>query len=268
MSHLLRNLAPISEKAWEEIEDEAKKTLSTYLAARKLVDFQGPYGWSHSAVDVGRAAPISTSVVPGVDARLREVQPLVELRATFVLAREELERIDRGCKDPDLSNVVEAAKAIATAEDRTVFRGFDGGSIEGITSAAEAASISLSDDYLAYPQSVAEALQRLRSGGVGGPYAMALGPRCYRGLHETFTPAGYPVYRQVEALLDGPIVWAPAVDGALVLSLRGGDFELTVGQDLSIGYLAHDSTTVQLYLEESLTFRVLSPEAAIPLKYT
>jgi uncharacterized linocin/CFP29 family protein len=75
------------------------------------------------------------------------------------------------------------------------------------------------------------------------------------------------VVEHVRRLLDGPIVWAPAVDGAVVLSLRGGDFELTVGQDLSIGYLEHTATSVRLYLQESFTFRVLEPEAAVPLTY-
>ena len=68
-------------------------------------------------------------------------------------------------------------------------------------------------------------------------------------------------------LIDGPIVWAPAADGAVVMSLRGGDFELTVGQDFSIGYLDHTGTSVLLYLQETFTFRVLSPQAAVPLTY-
>jgi uncharacterized linocin/CFP29 family protein len=68
-------------------------------------------------------------------------------------------------------------------------------------------------------------------------------------------------------MLDGPVVWAPAVDGAIVVSQRGGDFELVVGQDISIGYTDHDAESVSLYLEESLTFRVDSPEAAVRLAY-
>ena len=53
-------------------------------------------------------------------------------------------------------------------------------------------------------------------------------------------------------------MWAPAVDGAVVLSQRGGDFELTVGQDFAIGYRSSDAASVDLYLEESTTFRVLT----------
>ncbi len=113
---------------------------------------------------------------------------------------------------------------------------------------------------------VAEAVNKLQLAGVNGPYGIALGPRCYTGLTQT-THGGYPVLEHVRRLLDGPIVWAPGIDGAVVLSLRGGDFELTVGQDFAIGYLDHTASTVQLYLQESFTFRVLTAEAAVPLAY-
>jgi uncharacterized linocin/CFP29 family protein len=93
-----------------------------------------------------------------------------------------------------------------------------------------------------------------------------LSDRCYTGLNQT-TNGGYPVFEHVRRVLGGPIYRAPAIDGAIVLSQRGGDFELIVGQDLSIGYLSHNAEKVTLYLEESLTFRLLSPEAAVPLSY-
>ena len=61
------------------------------------------------------------------------------------------------------------------------------------------------------------------------------------------------------------IIWAPAIDGAFLLSTRGGDYELHLGQDLSIGYLSHDATSVQLYFQESLTFLVQTSEAGVAL---
>ena len=66
-------------------------------------------------------------------------------------------------------------------------------------------------------------------------------------------------------LCGGPIVWAPGVRGGVVLSLRGGDFLFESGQDLSIGYSHHDAEAVHLYLEESFSFVVATPEAAAPL---
>ena len=266
MNDLLRELAPVSAQAWSEIEAEAKRTLKAMLAARKLVEFSGPLGWAASAVGLGRTERLKAAPEKGVEARLRTAQPLVELRIPFELAREELEAVGRGAKDHALDPVREAARIAALVEDRAVFHGYPAAGIGGVAEAAVASKCTVTEDYVAYLGSVAEATHKLRTAGVAGPYAIALGPRCYTGLTKT-TIGGFPVIEHVRRLLDGPIVSAPAVDGAVVLSLRGGDFELTVGQDFSIGYLDHTATTIRLYLQESFTFRVLSPEAAVPLAY-
>ncbi|HJQ64163.1 MAG TPA: family 1 encapsulin nanocompartment shell protein [Burkholderiales bacterium] len=265
MNDLLRELAPVSAGAWREIEDEAKRTLRLMLAARKLVDFTGPLGWETSAVKHGRNTSLQSGE-PGVELRLRTVQPLLEVRVQFELAREELEAVARGAKDANLDPVREAARKAAIVEDRAVFHGHAEAGIFGIAEAAKAHTLTLTDDYTAYPAVVAEAIHNLHSAGIAGPYGIALGPRCYTGLTKT-TKGGFPVIEHVRKLVEGPIVWAPAVNGAAVLSQRGDDFELIVGQDFSIGYLDHSESAVWLYLQESFTFRVLSPEAAIPLAY-
>jgi uncharacterized linocin/CFP29 family protein len=265
--HLRRDLAPISTAAWAEIEEQAKLTLQTFLAARKLLDFSGPHGYAHAAVPLGRSTALTTAIRDGAQTRVRKLQPLTELRVPFTLSREEIDDIDRGAKDPDLAPLVDAARTIALAEDQAVFHGYAPAHIQGIMEASEKSRIELTDAFDAYPKRVVEAMHKLRSAGIGGPYALALGPRCYDGMPTTFSPGGYPVIRVVDELIDGPLVWAPAINGAVVLSLRGGDFELTVGQDLSIGYLGHDDHEVRLYLEETFTFRCLAPEAAIPLRY-
>ena len=266
MNDLKRELAPITDRGWEEIETEAKRTLATSLAGRKLVDFRGPLGWSASAISSGRVDPLETGPVRGVEARLRAVQPLLELRMSFELERQELDAIDRGAADADLGPLTEAARSIAAAEDRLIFDGFGPAATAGIVSGSAHKPIPLSEDYASYPETVARASERLRENGIGGPYAIALGPRCFTGLAETAGPGGYPVIRHVQRLLDGPVVWAPSLEGAVLLSLRGGDFELHVGRDLAIGYHEHDRTRVRLYLEESVAFRLHTPEAAVPLR--
>jgi uncharacterized linocin/CFP29 family protein len=265
MNHLHRKLAPISGAAWGEIEAEAKRTLKASLAARKLVDFAGPKGLAVSAINTGRRQSIAAGDERGVEASLHESQPLVEIRVPFELDRAELDAIDRGAKDADLDPVVAAAQRIARLEDRAVFHGHAAALIKGICECA-GEPVSLSENYEDYPNAVARALGRLRAAGVDGPYAIALGKRCYVGITET-TKGGYPVIEHVKRLLDGPLVWAPAVDGAAVVSMRGEAFELTVGQDLSIGYLEHDREMVRLYFQESFTFRVLTPHAAVALVY-
>jgi uncharacterized linocin/CFP29 family protein len=191
----------------------------------------------------------------------------VELRAHFALRRAELDAVDRGSKSPDLGPVVDAAGRIAQAEDRAVFHGYTEAGLIGIAEASPHDAVELGDRFGEYPRWVAMAVARLRGAGVEGPYGIALGPRCYAGILETTEDGGYPVLERLRLILDGPVVYAPAVDGAVVLSRRGDDFELSCGQDLSIGYERADADEVRLYLEESLTFQAHSPEAAVALRY-
>jgi uncharacterized linocin/CFP29 family protein len=266
MDHLLRELAPVPDDAWNEITNEATRTLKHFLVARRLVDFSGPHGWTKASVVRGRAVDVDNAG-GGVRTRLRTVLPLAEFRAEFNLGRAELEAIERGAQDADLDAVRDAARTLAMAEDGAVFNGNTGAGIEGIAARSSHPKVPISDNYRDYPGSVARALAMLQEAGIGGPYAVALGPRCYTGVIETTEMGGYPVLEHLRLNSGGPVLWAPAVDGAVVLSTRGGDFELTVGEDVAIGYLDHDATNVRLYLEESFTFQVLTPEAAVHLSY-
>jgi len=266
MLNLRRNEAPLSNAAWSEIDAEAKRVLELHLAARKLVDFRGPLGWARSGISVGRADD-AQSPNDGVKASLRRVQPLVELRVELSVSRIEMENVDRGAADADLDPVIEAAKKLAAAEDTVVFEGYPPGGVAGAGAGSIHAPRTISQDYEQYPFTVAEATNVLKQAGVDGPYGIALGPRCYAGLIQAPASGGFPVLDRLRNVLKGPIVWAPAVDGAVVMSLRGGDFELHVGQDVSIAYRSHSETEVHLALIESLTFRNLAPEAAVALRY-
>ena len=267
MNHLFRELAPVSDAAWGEIEIEAKRALENFLAARRLVDFTGPHGWTYSASTLGSVEAVKKAPADGVEASLRNVQPVVELKAPFALKRAELDAIDRGHKSPELGPVVDAARAIAEAEDHAVFQGYDPAQIKGVAEASPHSPVSLGDSFGQYPTWVAMAVAVLRDAGVEGPYGIALGPRCYSGILETTEDGGYPILERVRLILGGPVVYAPAVDGAVVLSLRGDDFELSSGQDVSIGFDSADEAEVHLYLEESFAFHAHSPEAAVALKY-
>jgi uncharacterized linocin/CFP29 family protein len=261
LDDLQRHLAPISARAWAEIEKTAKDVLTVNLAARKLVDFRGPLGWAKSAVGLGTVDALPTPPVDGVMAAIRRVQPLVELRVVFLLSRAELDRIDRGGHGPDVAPLTEAAIRLARAEDRAVFEGYPAGSIDGI----RRCSPELRRDGAGYPQQIAEAVRMLRTQGVGGPYGLAAGDQCFTQLHATTARDGFLLLDAVRQILGGPTVWAPAVQGAVVVSMRGDDFRLTVGRDVSIGYLGHTTTGVELCLVESFTFEVLTAEAAVYL---
>jgi len=204
MNHLFRELAPISDTGWEEIEKEATRTLKITLAARKLVDFVGPLGWQASAVGIGRTKVAEPPPRTTVETRLREVLPLVELRVPFELRRAELLALDRGAKDFDTDPIIDAARAIAIAEDRAVFHGYPVAGIRGICEQASA-SVEISGAKADYPSLVTHALNKLRDEGVDGPFAVALSERSYTELTE-LTDGGYPVLQHVQRLIDGPLV--------------------------------------------------------------
>ncbi len=265
MDHLLRGLAPITDAGWELLDGEGRQRLTPALAARRLVDFSGPHGWAHSAANLGRTEPLAVPHRKGVSALQRRVLALAELRADFAVSLQQLRDHDRGAVDVDLASLDEAAHHIAVAENVAVFHGWAEAGILGIAGSSPHEQRPLGDDAESYLRAVAGAVELLLRNGIGGPYAVALGREQYRRVVETAEHGGHLLLDHLRKILGGPIVWAPGVEGAVVLSQRGGDFIFDCGQDLSIGYAQHDADTVQLYLQESFTFVVASPDAAVAL---
>ena len=262
---LKRDHAPITPEAWKQIDEEARRVLELNLAGRRLVDFDGPHGWQYAAVNTG-SLKIRSEGGLGVPWGRREVVPLIELRVPFELPMMDLDNASRGAV-LELPAVVNAAKKTAQAEDTAIFNGFKAGGIEGIIPSSPHAAIPIPRDYADYPSTVGSAVETLRRAGINGPYSLALGPDCFAGLAQA-AEDGHPIRERVERFLDGTMVLAPKVDGAVLLSHRGGDYRLSVGQDLSVGYAGHDKETVYLYLTESFAFRVLDNAAAVYLKPT
>ncbi len=263
MNNLQRELAPISDSAWAQIEAETSRTLKRYLAGRRVVDVKGPAGTNLSAVGTGHLQTIAAPA-KGIDARQREVKPLIELRVPFELDRQAIDDVERGANDSDWLPAKDAARQLAFAEDGAIFESYAAAGIEGIRKKTSHPIMTLPADARQYPEAIAQGLSRLRLVGVNGPYSVLLGADAYTSLAET-SDHGYPVLEHVRRLVDDQIIWAPAIAGAFVLTTRGGDFELHIGQDASIGYLSHTDTSVRLYLQETFTFLLLTEEAAVAL---
>jgi uncharacterized linocin/CFP29 family protein len=263
MNNLHRELAPISDAAWADIESEAKRTFKRNVAGRRVVDLQGPSGTGLSAVGTGHLARLDPPS-EGVISRARLFQPIVELRVPFVVSRDAVDDVERGSQDSDWQPVKDAATKIAFAEDKAVFEGYSAAGIAGIRESSSNPALSLPEDVRNYPDIVSQAVSSLRLAGVNGPYSLLLSADAYTAVNET-ADHGYPVREHLARVIDGDIIWAPAIEGAYVLSTRGGDYELHLGQDLSIGYSSHDSTSVELYFQESLTFLMYTSEAAVAL---
>jgi uncharacterized linocin/CFP29 family protein len=263
MNNLHRELAPMSAAAWADLEEEARRTFKRHVAGRRVVDVAQPDGPELAAVTTGHLDAVAPPG-EGVIAHLRRSQPIVELRVPFTVERQEVDDVERGAKDADWQPVKDAARQIAFAEDRAIFEGYAAAGIAGIRDRSSNPVLSLPGEVREYPNAISQAVTALRLAGVDGPYTLVLSADAYTAVSET-SDYGYPIHEHIARVLDGEIIWAPAIDGAFLLSTRGGDFELRIGQDLSIGYLSHDATSIQLYFQETLTFLMYTSEAAVAL---
>ena len=263
MNNLYRELAPISDAAWADIEQEARRTFEQHVAARRVVDLNGPDGPLLASVNTGHLAEIDAPA-DGVMAHARVSQPLVRLRVPFTVSRDDVDAVERGAQDADWQPVKDAAKKIAFAEDRAVFEGYPAAGITGIRESTSNPALPLPAEARDYPNVVTQAVSSLRLAGVGGPFSLLLSADAYTMVSET-SDHGYPIREHLARVLDGDVVWAPAIDGAVLLTQRGGDYEFRIGQDLSIGYLSHDADQVQLYFIETFTFLVYTTEASVSI---
>lgn len=262
---LRRDVAPITDQAWSELDEVATDVLKRVLTGRKVVDFSGPHGWEFPGVNLGRLKATKTKA-GGIGWGVREFLPAVEIRAQFSLSQWELDNITRGAADADVDALEQTAAAAAKFEDDAIFNGFSQGNIEGICKAASQKAVTLPKDVEKFPQAVADAVKAMSLSGIGGPYALVLSPDAYYTLAQS-AGHGYPPRKAIDDILaGGDVLMTDVLDGGVVLSTRGGDFELAVGQDLSLGYESHDKSNVELFLTESFTFRVLEPRAAVLLK--
>ena len=211
MNNLHRELAPISDGAWAQIEEEAARTLKRYLAARRVVDVKEP-GGSHAVC--GRHGPFAKYRC----ARRRDHRPPARGEASgrtsraLQLERQDIDDVDRGANDSDWQPLKDAAKRIAFAEDRAIFDGYAGAAIEGIRQGTSNPVRTLPGEVVDYPDAVAEALSQLRLVGVNGPYSVVMGADAYTALSEA-SDHGYPVIQHIQRLVNEEIIWAPAIAG-------------------------------------------------------
>ena len=170
MNNLHRELAPFSDAAWSQIEEEASRTLKRYLAGRRVVDVQGPGGTALSAVGTGH---LHRRADRGRHRPPARVQALVELRprSTTVSDRRCRARRDRPGRQP----VKDAARQIALP-DRAIFgvtkRPASRASVGDQPADDAARDACLSED--------AQALSHLRLVGVNGPIACCSAPIPHR----------------------------------------------------------------------------------------
>jgi uncharacterized linocin/CFP29 family protein len=256
-----RNAAPIARDVWAALEADVREALGQHLVGRRIVDFDGPHGLECAALNLGSLE--QRDVGEGVDGGLRSALPLLEVRIPFDLSRAALDARERGA--PQLSDdpALSAARRLADLENRAIFHGLPAAGIRGLLATSSQPRIPIGSDAASALDGVARALLALHEAAVDGPYAVVLGDEAYRRL------AGgpeYPPLKQLRELVGGNVLHSQVVPGAVVVSVRGGDLNLCVGQDATIGYARHDAERVSLYLLESFTFLVSSPEVIVGLE--
>ena len=266
MDVLKRSMAPLTDDAWKFITQEARTVLGLNLSARRIVDVSEPHGFDFSALNLGRLDMGDGGEDDEVRFGTREVLPLVEARASFEIDIWEMDNIDRGARDPEVDDLHRAAKAISKFEERAIYGGLEEARIQGLLQSSHYEEpVNVAGEPAGLPEAVGRAVLRLRYAGVEGPYALALGAALYT-LLDTGCDGGYPIRRRIRDQIEGPVVLAPYLTGGLVVSRRGGDTEMVIGQDIEVGYHSHSERSVRLFLSESFTFRVLGPEAIAVLQ--
>ncbi|MFZ0428801.1 MAG: family 1 encapsulin nanocompartment shell protein [Acidobacteriota bacterium] len=265
MNILRRELAPITEAAWGLIDHRAKEVLQASLSGRRVVDVDGPKGWEYSSVPLGRLTAPHEAALGEVGFGLRAVQPLVESRIIFELDVWELDNASRGAEAIELGPLEASARRIATFEETAIYEGFAGGGIRGLRECTEHERLRFSGDPSHLLEAVAVGLARFAGSGVDGPYVLVAGSELWQAVSEH--SQDYPLKKHLERLLGNPLILSPFLQDTVLVSLRGGDLKLTLGQDFAIGYHSHDTRKVQLYLTETFTFRVLDGAAVISIEW-
>ncbi len=263
MDILKRNLAPISSQAWDEIDSLARDTLRASLSARKFVDVSGPHGIDHTNINLGRLTVPKNQKGSDVLYGVYDVKPLIETRVRFSLKMWELDNIERGARDVELDGLEHAAKQIAAFEEQAVYDGFADVKITGLKelAAAQAVQVNLTQDELL--EGIAEGMNKLLAAGIDAPATLVAGEKLWKFLAHA-APGG-SIKSMVERITSGKVVYAPGVSGGFLAADRGDDFVLHLGQDFAIGYHSHTTEEVNLFLMESFTFQVLTPEAVVGL---
>ncbi len=266
MDILKRELAPIPAQAWAEIDTQATRSLTAILSARKVLDVTGPMGTDFPGVPEGRLEFPKKQPKDGLAYGIHKVHHLVETRIPFELDITEMDNVVRGAKDVDLAGLEEAAKKIALFEEKVIYHGLPEANIRGLKMCTGTECLTMGSSPEQLLEAVAEGITVFAGRSVEGPYALVVGPKLWSRMSAHLQ--GYPVKMQAENILGGSVLLSPYLsnefdDEAYMVSQRGGDLEVILGQDLAVGYESHTATQVTLYFIESFTFRILEPAAVI-----
>jgi uncharacterized linocin/CFP29 family protein len=265
MDVLRRDSARLPERVWKALDEAVAQSARHVMSARRIATFDGPRGWDYFAAPLGtmtacRTADGKASVcVP-------EVALLAEIRAEFSLSWAAVEAFERGGPTLDTASAEAAAREVALGEDRLALHGEPIGA--GFLASKESPRRRLED--WRRPEAVLtdllQAVETLDKLGIAGPYEAILAPGRYYAYLRAAEEGGYPIARHLKDVLGAVHRSQVLADGGGMFATRGGDFVLTVGGDLSVGYRSHDQEVLHLFCVETVAGQMLTPQAVCLLE--
>jgi uncharacterized linocin/CFP29 family protein len=266
MDTLRRDAAPLSERVWKEIDDAVNQAARHVLTARRVATFDGPHGWEQLVASrLGTMTPCQTREGKATVCR-PELVLLAEVRAEFSLPWPAVELFERGAPRLETRAAEDAAREVALAEDRLAFYGEPMGG--GFLTAPDSPRIRAGNwsEPGRMLGDVLKAVEILDTRGISGPYEVVLSPVRYFEYLRAEGDHGYPAARQLRETVAAVHRSLVVHDAGAVFSMRGGDFVLSVGGDLSVGYRLHDRDAVHLFCVETVGGQAASPEAVCVLE--
>lgn len=264
MSILKQSLAPITNEAWEEINEEASQTLKTCLSARKFIKVEGPKGFDFAAVAVGKLDVPKNQKSSDVQYGIHQVQPMIEIRMPFELDVWELDNLERGAEDIDLDNLVVAAKKAAKFEEEAIYKGFAKANVKGLLNSSEHKKLKLNKNKSNFIELISQALLSFNQESITGPFNLVVGTELFKHINKYSND--YPIKKHIEDQIKGNIFLSEHIDGAIMVAAEDNGLQLTLGSDFAIGYHSHDTKKVNLYLTESFTFQIIDPATFIVIE--
>ncbi|HKL47564.1 MAG TPA: family 1 encapsulin nanocompartment shell protein [Candidatus Izemoplasmatales bacterium] len=254
-----RNLAPISDQAWEEVDERAEEVINAQLTTRKSLKVNGPFGLSYTSIPTGRLDLIENNSSK-VKLGIYNNKSLLETRISFELSKWELDNLLRGAKDIELDALEDAAKVIARFEDDVIYNGSKNAGIAGLMQEAGIEK-NIKLDSQEILSGISEALIDLKNAFVGGPFNFVVSRKVYNALNKVH---GSKLLRMiVEEMIGGHVIVSEMITGGLLLPVEHDDLEFTIGQEYTIGYESHTDDMVKLFIMNSFTLRVLDDQILV-----
>jgi uncharacterized linocin/CFP29 family protein len=264
MDYLNRKQAPFGDDIWKKIDEAATGAACDMLTGRRFLEVDGPFGPGLTSIEVGNDDYCRQPEKGEAGAVIGRAISVPMLRKEFKMSiRRVAAYLDHG-QPLDLAPAEDAAEAVARREEEFVYQGQKDFGVSGVLTAEGRNHHNGGDwsDIDVVLDDVLSAVTTLDDGGFRGPYALVLSPALYNGLFRRYPGTELLQIEHLKRVCAKGIYKAD-IDGCAVIDPRAGG--ILVGQDLRAGYIGQDGIHYQLFLSESLVFRLDDPKAICTL---